>query len=236
MFGDHHAPQLSLAMFSRYLARPQADWPAQVVQSGFAFYDAPASKLEEHAEREIAEFLEAGPAPIVFTLGSTAVHAGQRFFAESYRAAEMLGHRAVLILGDAPENRIGIPSSLPKDIAIFSYVPYAAIFPHASLVIHQGGIGTTAQALRAGVPSLIVPFSFDQPDNALRIAERGLGATLALSRYRAHTIATTLRAMLDDTSLRMRCEHVGRALTQESSGDTACDAIEKYVNFTQQRR
>ncbi len=112
---------------------------------------------------------------MVFTLGSAAVLAAGDFYEVSAKAALRLGIRAVLLIGTDPRNRL--QQALPDSICVAEYAPYSALFSRASLVVHQGGVGTTAQCLRAGKPMLIMPYSHDQPDNARRMktAEGGAG-------------------------------------------------------------
>ncbi|HLI03740.1 MAG TPA: glycosyltransferase, partial [Terracidiphilus sp.] len=165
IFEAKNSPYLVLALFSRVLGVEQKDWPAHTLITGFCFYDADAgnSALPAHLER----FLAAGDAPAVFTLGSAAVLAAGPFYEISAQAAMRLGRRAVLLIGGDPRN---MPQrKLPESICVAEYAPYSALFPRASVVVHQGGVGTTAQCLRAGKPMIVMPFSHDQPDNARRM-------------------------------------------------------------------
>ena len=92
---------------------------------------------------ELEAFLQAGPPPVVFTLGSAAVLDAGDFYEQSALAAEQLGERAVLLVGDDPRN---LPvHRVPESICIAEYAPYSRLFPRASLIVHQGGVGTTAQ-------------------------------------------------------------------------------------------
>ena len=92
-------------------------------------------------------------APIVFTLGSAAVWVAKDFFEQGIAAAKALGRRALLLVGDGRP-----PGSPPEGVASFDYAPYGRLLPHARLVVHHGGIGTTAHALRAGLlMSLVRP-------------------------------------------------------------------------------
>jgi UDP:flavonoid glycosyltransferase YjiC (YdhE family) len=112
----------------------------------------------------VQQFLDSGPPPIVFTLGSAAVHLARDFYVQAAAAAQLLGRRAILLLGRNPA-----PPHLPSTILPWNYLPYARIFPSAAAIVHQGGVGTTAQALRAGRPMLVMPFAHDQFDNARRV-------------------------------------------------------------------
>src|SRR4030095_6991667 len=155
IFEGQHSPHCVLAMFSSVFAQPQPDWPSQTHVTGFCFYDG---RHEPQMSKALVEFLAAGPAPIIFTLGSTAVWVARDFFTQSMEAATRLGKRAVLLIGD---ERNLLPE-LPEYIFAAEYVPYQSLLPHASVVVHSGGAGTTSQAMLAGVPTLIVPFAFDQ--------------------------------------------------------------------------
>lgn len=162
---DKFSSYLVLALFSPVLAKPQPDWAVNTVMAGFTFYDGSQGRTE--LTPELKQFLDAGEPPIIFTLGSAAVMAPGNFYQESIQAAKQLNRRAVLLIGK------NMPPENSKDILAVSYAPYSQIFPHACAIVHQGGIGTTAQALRAGRPTLVMPYSHDQPDNAARVERLG---------------------------------------------------------------
>jgi len=149
MFDGQFSSQLVLAMFSSALAKPQPDWPANTVQTGFPLYDGSAD--DEKLDSELSAFLTQGDPPIIFTLGSAAVMDAGDYYSESINAAKQLGKRALLLIGSDPRN---LPGELPEGVAAFQYAPYSKVFPHGVAIVHQGGIGTTAQALRAGRPML----------------------------------------------------------------------------------
>ena len=184
VFRDKFSPDLVLALFSRVLAKPQLDWPAQTLQSGFVYYDGAADDITA----ELTSFLNEGEAPIVFTQGSTAVHHPRNFYEASIAAANQLDRRAVL-LGASRELSTSRILALP-------YAPYSQIFPHAAAIVHQGGSGTIGQALRAGRPMLVVPFGWDQPDNGVRAARLGVGLCLSRKDYSAQTAAAALDRLL----------------------------------------
>jgi rhamnosyltransferase subunit B len=221
-----HSPRMVLALFSRALAEPQMDWPPQTRVTGFPFYDrrdraGDASGLDPALE----EFLNKGEPPVVFTLGSSAIWVAEDFYSESVKAAASLGVRALLLIGEE-RNR---PAGLPEGVAAFDYAPYGELLPRARAVVHQGGVGTTAQGLRAGIPSLVVPFSHDQFDNGSRVARAGAGRMLPRSKYNASSAARELRAMLTDESYTSRAAEVGRQVRSENGAATAADAIEEVL-------
>jgi UDP:flavonoid glycosyltransferase YjiC (YdhE family) len=152
------------------------------------------------------------------------VLAAGRFYEFSAKAAMRMGVRAVLLIGSDARNRP--QQALPESICVAEYAPYSALFPRAALVVHQGGVGTTAQCLRAGRPMLIMPFSHDQPDNARRMRRLKVARVIQKARYTPLRVARRLRAMLDDPLLAQRAESVAKQLSREDGVKSACDALE----------
>lgn len=223
VFEGQHAPARVLALFSKVLGEPQPDWPPQTIITGFPFYD---KKDETSISPELVKFLDDGAPPIVFTLGSSAIFVADDFYSESIEAARQLKRRAVLLIGDA---RNMPKEPLPEGIAAFDYAPYGQILPRAACIVHQGGVGTTGQALRAGVPSLVVPFNHDQPDNAYRVSRLGVARTIPRKKYRAATVARELDILLSDESYADKAAAVGRQVQNEDGARTAVDEIEKLL-------
>ena len=223
VFFGKYSQLLHLAMFSRVLAEPQPDWPRQTRQTGFCFYDGQndTGKMPEG----LAEFLDAGEPPIIFTLGSAAVMDPRDFFEESVKAAKMLGRRAVLLYGLFNEP----PQGLDENIAGFDYAPYSRVFPRAAVVVHQGGVGTTSQVLRAGVPMLVMPYSHDQPDNAARCRRRGVARVIGRDRYTAANAAGELRQILSEPGYRAKALEAKAVIDAENGTQAACDAVESAL-------
>ncbi len=222
-----HSPALVLALYSKVLGQPQTDWPNNTVVTGFPFYDR-RDRAGDAASLvpEMEEFLASGEPPVVFTLGSSAVWVAKDFFKESIKAARELGVRALLLIGD---ERNRPREELDESIAAFDYAPFGELLPRASVVVHQGGVGTTGQALRAGRPTLIVPHAFDQHDNAERARRLGTSRTLNRPQYKASAVVKELRALLDGESYARRAAEVGRIVRQEDGAHAASDAIEQVL-------
>jgi UDP:flavonoid glycosyltransferase YjiC (YdhE family) len=220
-FEGQHSPQRVLALFSPLMGAPQPDWPPQSLVTGFAFYDR--ADHRQGLDLKLARFLESGPPPLVFTLGSSAVHVGRLFYRESLAAIRRLGCRAVLLVG---ENAIEEP--LPPGTVAFPYAPYSQLLPRAALTVHQGGIGTCAQALAAGRPMLLVPFAFDQPDNAARLQRLGVARVIPRQRYSGARAAAEIERLLSDPTYAANATLVARRLAEENGVRAACDAIENH--------
>ena len=251
LFGGQFSPRCNLAMFSSALGEAQPDWPQNTIQTGFAFYDnkgslplmgsvlaTPSMALErknrdeesfdDKLSPELTRFLEAGEAPIVFTLGSAAVMNPANFYRESAQAAAILGRRA-LLLGDVEGAQSSTRSMQNSAVASFDYAPYSQVFPRACAIVHQGGVGTTAQAMRAGKPQLVVPHSHDQPDNAARIVRRKIGRTLPLRQYEAQRVAQELCPLLQDIEYSKRAAQIGAQMQNENGAVKAADALEAQL-------
>lgn len=220
-FFNSFSPWLTLALFSRVFASPRPDWPAPTVVTGFPFMDPPGGALPP----DLAEFLDRGEPPIVFTLGSSAVMTPGDFFNESIRAASKLGQRAVLLTGLGAET---LRRTLPRDVFAIDYAPHAAIFPRASAIVHQGGVGTTAEGMRSGKPTLVMPFAHDQFDNAHRVERLGISRTIMRGRYTASNAARELQRLFD-LPYRWRADEVGQRVRREDGVGAACDAIEALL-------
>jgi UDP:flavonoid glycosyltransferase YjiC (YdhE family) len=216
------SPYANLALFSRWLGAPQPDWPMKTTVTGFCFYD----QQEHHRgmPAELTTFLDAGPPPIVFTLGSSAVMTAGNFFQESFAAAKRLNRRAVFLIGQDERNQLG---RLPDGMIVVNYAPYSELFPRAAAIVHQGGAGTTGQAMRAGKPMIVVPFSHDQPDHAARLKRLGISETVSRHGYSAERVIRVLNRILKDRRYSERAAEIGEQVRQEDGVQTACDVLER---------
>ena len=214
-----HSPELSIGLFPEWFGEPQSDWPTQVRCTGFPLFDEAGSRP---IDAELERFLDAGSPPVVLTPGTAMKH-GRRFFAAGIAACRRLGRRA-LLLTQFPDHA---PSPLPPDVARFDYAPFSRVLPRAAAIVHHGGIGTSAQALRAGTPQLVHPFSFDQPDNAARLESLGVARTIFPLRFRAGRVARLLRELLESEGVREACAFHARRMLEDSGVDVTCRLIEE---------
>jgi rhamnosyltransferase subunit B len=211
-----------LAMFSPVLAAPQPDWDPRIVVAGFPFYDGTHQDIELNAE--IEAFLAAGAPPIVFTLGTIVVGVPGTFYQESVQAAILLNRRAVLLIGPNTP-----PTNLPETMIAIDYIRHSAIFPRACAIVHQGGAGTTAQALKSGHPTLIMPYCDDQPDNAARMQRLGTSRTISRQEYKAARVAQELEILLDQPEYATKAAAVAQIIQAEDGVKLGCDAIIKQL-------
>ena len=148
----------------------------------------------------------------MFTLGSAAVNTAGSFFDESAKAVATLGRPRGA--GGRPQSRQ--PPGVPATGAIaVDGAPHDQVFPRASVVVHQGGVGTTGQAMRSGRPELIVPFAHDQPDNAFRVQQLGVARVVYPRRYQAARVAASWRHCSSDTLAAAAADAVGQRVRAE---------------------
>ncbi len=219
LYEGQFSPHLTLALFSRLLGEPQTDWPPHAHVTGFVFYNGSLAMTDE-----LLTFLDRGDPPIVFTLGSSAVGAAGDFYRESVAAAASLGARAVLLVGHDPANHPRDP--LPRGVIAIESAPHQELFPRAAAIVHQGGVGTTGQAMRSGRPMLVVPHAHDQPDNAFRVTRLGAARVLRPGRYTASRAAAHIRALLTDPEYERRASQIGVLVGAENGTERAVAAIE----------
>ena len=221
-----HSPQRVVCAWPEWYAPPQADWPSQAVTVGFPRWPA---AVGESLPSALVDFLHAGPAPIGFTPGSAMAH-GRDFFARAVAACAAVGQRAVFITPFTDQ----LPQPLPPSIHAVSYAPFDLLLPRLAALVHHGGIGTTAQALAAGVPQGVVPFAHDQFDNAVRLVRLGVGVQLAATGS-VRSWAHALRQLAGSTAMAAACTRHARAADDSYSTATRiAELIEKMSPQTAQ--
>ncbi len=190
-------PDLSLTLFPAWFAPAQPDWPQPLVRGGFPLYDpAPDAPLASG----VARFIDEGTPPVVFTPG-TGNRQAAHYFRCALDASARLGLRAIFLT----PHREQLPAHLPAPVLWQDYVPLRALLPHVAALVHHGGIGTMAEALRAGAPQLVVPLAHDQFDNAARAEALGVGGSLHASRLNSVRLAAALRQVTrDEVAVRAR--------------------------------
>ena len=215
----------TLALFDPVLAAAQPDWPERTCLCGAALHDASAPEHAAAASDEAFErFMAAGPPPVVFALGSSAVWLAQEYWPHAIAACRRLGVRGLLLTGEP------LQRSLPEGIAAFDYLPYSRVFPRAAAICHQAGIGTLSHALRSGRPQLLTPAGFDQFDNAARAARLGVGQSLPLRHAKASgRLTRALRALLENPT---HAEAAAQVAARLRGVDGAAKAAEYILGCT----
>lgn len=224
MFEGQHSPFGVLALYSRVFGGPHADYPPHVTITGQLRYDHSHGAA---LSPSLQAFLDAGEAPVVFTLGTSAVEVAGRFWEESIAAVTQLGLRGVLLAGREAAPRVA--AQAPASVMVVEGAPHSQLFPRAAAVVHQCGMGTLGTAFAAGVPQLAVPYANDQPDNAWRLERLGVARTVYPARYRAARVAAELRPLLGDPRYRRRAQEVAAVVNAEPGVTAACEVIERVL-------
>jgi rhamnosyltransferase subunit B len=218
--GECVAGEKNLALWSSHFRGPLEGDPERGVICGFPWFD---TRGAERDGGELEAFLSAGEAPVVFTLGTAAVHTPGAFYREAAGACADVGRRGVLLVGS--EASVRAAGTLPTGVRAFGYAPYSTLFPRCAAVVHHGGIGTTAQGLRSGRPTVIVPLAHDQFDNAARVARLGVSRTVHHAKVTRSSLARALRSVLDDEAVRTRSGELGPKIAAEDGAARAAEEI-----------
>lgn len=214
-----HSRTLVACLFPDWFAPAQADWPANLVQTGFPLWDSsPASHLPDEVETLLAD----GEPPVVWTPGSANIHAKQ-FFEVAAEVSRRLGRRAILLTRFQEQ----IPPSLPPGVVHFDYVPLSKLLPRAAAVVHHGGIGTASQSLAAGIPQLVMTMAHDQFDNAFRLTRLGVGIGIPTPRFSVGRVRRALGELLSSPQVAAACGELARRCAARDGLALAADAIER---------
>lgn len=210
---------LTIGMFPEWYAPVQSDWPHNTRLVGFSEFDGAA---EANLPHEMLDFCQAGDPPVVFTFGSGMQHADLLF----QKAAQICANqhwRAVFV----SPHQSQLPASLPKDILPCTYVPFHQLLPHCAALVHHGGMGTTAQALAAGIPQLITPFAWDQYDNAARIKRLHVGNWCRPNRSGRRWTAL-LKPLLANQQ-RAACQQIAERMLSQNASARAAQMLEEFA-------
>jgi rhamnosyltransferase subunit B len=218
------APDLSVTLFPSWFAHIVPDWPRPLIEGDFQLFAAAA---QGGFSEELSAFIAAGEKPLVFTAGTGNLHAAD-FFACALSAVNQLGRRAIFL----SRERSQIPARLPESILWQPYVPLSVLLPHAAALVHHGGIGTTAEALRSGTPQLIAPFAWDQFDNGARIASLGIGMVIPAKRLRPRKLARSLQNLCTSETVRAQCSLLASRFLPPHDPVGLCREIERLVQAT----
>jgi UDP:flavonoid glycosyltransferase YjiC (YdhE family) len=219
-FANFADATINLGMWSAAFSPAPADAPPRHVLSGFPIIadDGSMAALPD----ELRTFLEAGTPPVVVGLGTSARDVGGPIYRAAAEACEQLGERCLLI---GPKSREGLPLSA----FVVRSAPYVPVFAKARAVLHHGGVNTTAETLRAGLPSIVVPFAADQYDNAERVERLGVGRMIRQGRATKAELASALRHLLAPAIVE-RARLLGGQLRAEGDGARrAVTALETLI-------
>jgi UDP:flavonoid glycosyltransferase YjiC (YdhE family) len=223
---DNTSAQLVAVAVSPSLSPPPPDWPPVARETGFLFWDELGNW---RAPAELSSFLSDAAPIVALSAGSMSLDmpgAFGSFYRDGVAAIRAAGARSLLV-GATDE---ALPDPLPPDVYALPYAPFSVIYPRCAAVIHHGGIGTAAQALRAGVPQLVVPWVLDQFWAAAQVERIGAGHALQGQRFSAVRATPLVRDLLSSDRIHERCAGVAAKIAREDGVATLCDAIGEIVD------
>jgi UDP:flavonoid glycosyltransferase YjiC (YdhE family) len=222
--GYRDSRRLILLASSPHFSRPRLDhWP-QARMTGFWFDD---DLGDWSPDEELVDFLDVEPRPLALTFSSLPVQDASRVVALHVEAAARLGRRLLIQSGWARLDRAALPDGvMPGAFRFAGSLPHAWLFARVLAVIHHGGVGTTAQAMRCGRPMLVEPYGNDQFFNARRVLRLGVGAAMHPHKLTVTGLTRILDEKVLTADVQRRALELGARLQAEDGLTVACDLIE----------
>jgi UDP:flavonoid glycosyltransferase YjiC (YdhE family) len=209
--------------YSRHVVPKPADWPATYHVCGFWFLDQ-ASQWQPPAELE--QFLAAGPPPVYIGFGSMSNRQPAEIAALTIKALQMAGQRGVLLTGWHGLDQASLPDSIFK----IDSVPHDWLFPRMAALVHHGGSGTTGAAFRAGVPQIVVPFSFEQPFWGERTEALGVGVKpIPRKTLTAEKLAAAIERVVHDQPMHQKAQQLAALIKSEDGVGQAVAVVEQWL-------
>lgn len=209
--------------FSRHVLPRPADWPDFCHVTGYWFLD---TKAAFQPPADLEAFLRTGPPPVYIGFGSMREADERGLTEEVIRALQRSGQRGILLTGWGAIK----PMPLPETMFAVDAIPHDWLFPQVAAVVHHGGSGTTGAGLRAGLPSLIVPFIGDQFFWGRQIWERGLGPEpLEHTHVNAERLSQAITTMMTDQTMRQSAASVGEHIRSENGMENAVRLFEQTL-------
>ncbi|MEO1762748.1 MAG: glycosyltransferase [Cyanobacteria bacterium J06629_18] len=198
------------------------DWSEWTHVTGYWFLDSPSSW---QPPKELVDFLESGEPPVYIGFGSMRSADPEALTKLILAALERTGRRGIILTGWGALSN----TDLPKNVFQVSSIPHNWLFPKMAAVVHHGGSGTTSAGLRAGVPSIIVPFGADQPFWGQVVAAKGIGPTaIPQKQLTVDKLAAAIETALDDEEMKKRAAALGEKIRAEDGVKTAIEVINNH--------
>jgi len=207
--------------FSHHVIPVPTDWSNEHHVTGFWFLD---SADDGTPPQDLLTFLEAGSPPVYIGFGSMTTRKPEETTDLVIKALNQTKQRAILASGWGGLQK----TELPDSVFMVDSIPHSWLFPRVAAVVHHGGAGTTAAGLRAGVPSIVIPFFADQPYWGQRVADLGVGpAPIPRQKLTAERLAQAIQIAVTDKTMRQRAVDLGSKIQAEDGVGNAVEIIQK---------
>jgi UDP:flavonoid glycosyltransferase YjiC (YdhE family) len=215
------SPYFNIALFSSVFAKLGEDPPQPLIQAGFVGERCGGRLVSSR----MTQFLENGDPPLLFSFGTfaAATTKGKKLLDTAVETCVATNRRAIFIVGKIWDLRM---EQLGDQFFVSEYEPFPMLLPHVSLIVHIGGMGTVSAALRAGVAQLILPFSYEQCDNALRLQDMGLARTLPVARCNLFHLTREIELASAESCRKLAAE-VRAEIEEEDGAATVVDYLER---------
>ncbi len=216
--------------FSPHVVPKPPDWPAWINPTGYWFLDSTNDWTPPPA---LDQFLANGPPPIYIGFGSMTSRDPEKLTKITISALKESGQRGILLGG---WGNLGKTIDIPANVFMIESVPHSWLFPKMAGVIHHGGAGTTAAGLRAGVPSIVIPFFADQPFWGNRVAALGVGPKPVLyQNLTTQKLQAAIEQVIQDKEMQHRAAILGQHLQNEDGIKQAIQVIEQHWHLYESR-
>jgi UDP:flavonoid glycosyltransferase YjiC (YdhE family) len=213
-----------LASWSPCVYPKRPEWPDWVHMTGYWFLPHPASW---QPPADLVAFLKAGPPPVSIGFSSVTHLEVADMTVLIVKGLALAGQRGIITAG---WNTLGQESALPETVYAAQALPHDWLFPQVSVAVHHGGVGSTGAALRAGIPSVIIPFVVDEPFWAWQVNQLGAGPVgIPPKQLTAERLAEALKIAVNDAAMRARAAQLGEQIRAEDGVERAVEVFQQYV-------
>jgi len=210
---------------SKYVVEIPKDWNDTTEMTGYWFLDK-TSEYQPH--RTLEDFLNNPSPPVCFTFSSLPIKNPKKLIEIVAMALKDTGQRGIIVSGftDLKVNNI------PENILLTGPIPYSRLFPRVKIIVHHGGAGTTAEAIRAKRPMIITPYNVDQPFWAKRCFKSGVSTKpIPFRKLNSRNLAVAINQIMENKSYSQKAEELGKKISSENGVESAIKFIEKMIDF-----
>lgn len=215
-----NSPDLAIGLYPDWWGGDHPDWPPQVVTTGFPFWDRAEY---ESLSPKLQQFLDQAEKVIVFSPGASGGHSDANFDVFA-RSCEATGCHGLVLTSKPPAKQIA-----PHRVRFERYVPFRKLLPRVSAVIHHAGIGTSAQCLAAGVPQVVVPTLYNQPDTAIRLEHLGVARHIPARRLNEETLTRALQEVIASPEVASSCHAIADRMRGRDPLPEICEYLESLL-------